>query len=172
VKRVLPLLASLAVTLPLASSSLLASGCSGGGAGGGDGGTDGGLDVTCDAMPSAQTAQTVFTSVVQPQCVTCHLPNGQAFSYGDYSTVDKMYAAMVNHPSIYNTNDPSLEMVAPNDLAHSTVWLKIACPQQGMACKSPHGDTIGAPMPYESASLTDADLKVVKDWICTGAKRN
>jgi hypothetical protein len=69
-------------------------------------------------------------------------------------------------------SNASLKIVAPNDLANSTAWLKVSCPQGSTSCTSPHGEPIGASMPYQTMSLGAAARKVLKDWICTGAKQN
>jgi len=142
----------------------------GGGSGGGSGGGGGSnIDVTCDANPVAETSQTVFTKVGQANCANCHAPpSGQGIAYGDYSTPDKMYSAMVSKASIYkNAADPNLMLVAPNDLANSTAWLKLNCPSG--VCFTLHGSSVGAPMPYQTTALSASDAKVFKDWICTGA---
>jgi hypothetical protein len=188
VKKAVLFISALALPIALSTSAVVASGCSGGGTGGGSGGgsaTGGGsaagggagggfmFDVTCDANPNAETAQTVFTNVVSANCVTaCHTPGGQAIAYSDYTTANLFFTDTVGVASIYAGSNASLKMVAPNDLANSTVWLKVSCPQGSTSCKSPHGETIGSSMPYQTVSLSAANQKVIKDWICTGAKQN
>src|SRR5438034_791575 len=99
-KKTALFVAALATSIALGSGAAVVSGCAGGGSGGGTGGADGSgggsgsggggmfvFDVTCDPMPNAETAQTVFTKVAQANCVTaCHTPGGQAATNGDYST--------------------------------------------------------------------------------------
>jgi hypothetical protein len=179
-KKVLLVLAPVVFVMMASSSTMLATGCggggsggSGGGSGGGGGGTDGGTLYTCDASPAAETAQTVFTKVATPSCNSCHsnCPNGAGCAYGDYSDATKMYNSMVGHASIYGSGD--LKMVLPNDLAHSTVYLKVVCSgAPNPACMSPGGESIGASMPQNAAALPADQIKTLKDWICRGAPQN
>ncbi len=165
------------VALALASGTTLLTGCgggsgggTGGGSGGGTGGGSGDPNFTCDANPNAETAQTVFTKIVQPQCLSCHVANQQGYPYGDYTTANVFFTTNVGQASILA---PSLKKVAPNDLASSTLWVKLVCAANTVACKSPNMTSVGAAMPYQTGmQLSATDLKVVKDWICRGAPQN
>ncbi|MFT3843342.1 MAG: hypothetical protein QM723_40540 [Myxococcaceae bacterium] len=173
-KKVLLVVAPVVFVMMATSSTMLATGCGGGGSGGsgggggGGGGTDGGLSTTCDSNAASETSTTVYNKI-HAACDSCHsnCPNGAGCFYGDYGDATKMYNAMVNHNSIYG----ALKMVAPNDLAHSTVYLKVGCtPITNPSCTAPDGTNIGAAMPQNGPTALTADqVKAVKDWICKGA---
>ena len=177
-KKVMLLVAPVCFVMMMTTSGVVATGCGGGGSGGSGGGggagggSDGGTDVTCSATPAAETAQTVWTKVANPVCNACHsgCPNGQGCAYGDYTDATKMYNALVNQTSILAPSG-GFDKVKPNDLAHSTAYLKCACtPVTNPACKAPDGTGIGAAMPYQGPTpITAAQLQTIKDWICRGA---
>lgn len=176
-KKVLLVVAPVVFVMMATSSTMLATGCGGGGSGGsggggGGGGADGGLSTTCDANPAAETSTTVYNKI-HAACDSCHsqCPTGAGCAYGDYGDATKMYNAMVGsagtgHMSIYGSEF----MIKPNDLAHSTVYLKIGCtPATNPSCSAPDGTGIGAAMPQGGPAVTADQLKAVKDWICKGA---
>jgi hypothetical protein len=178
-KKVLLVLAPVVFVMMTTSSAMMATGCGGGGSGGSGGGggagggtADAGLSTTCDANPNAETSSTVY-SKIHAACDSCHsqCPSGAGCSYGDYGDATKMYTSMVGtgtgHVSIYGSEF----MVKPNDLAHSTVYLKTGCtPITNPDCVAPDGTHIGAAMPQGGPNAVTADqLKAIKDWICRGA---
>lgn len=114
-------------------------------------------ELRCDPMPAAVT----LTGEVQAQifdrhCKSCH--NAFDASNGDYSEASKT-AAAVAKASKYGT----LKVVEPNDLTRSALWLKVA------GQRGPGGQAVGGLMPPGGALPADQQ-KLLKDWICTGAK--
>ncbi len=175
-KKAFFLAAPVMFALVLASGATLATGCgggsgggtgggSGGGAGGGTGGGSSDPNFTCDATQNAETSTTVYTKVVQAQCLSCHGTGAPYVAYGDYSTAAKLYTEVNKTSGLA----PSMKVVVPNDLANSTMWVKLQCMMGTTSCKAPNGTACGAAMPYQLSSLSATDLKVFKDWICKGA---
>jgi hypothetical protein len=113
---------------------------------------------TCDPMATEVTLTgRVQAELFDRQCRSCH--NASSATNGDYSAADKT-AAAVARPSQFAM---TLKPVVPNDLSKSVLWLKMN------QLRGPNGEALGAVMP-PGGKLGDASLKLVKDWICTGAK--
>lgn len=175
-KKVLLVVAPVLFVMMATSSTMLATGCGGGGSGGsgggsgGGGGADGGIDVTCNASPAAETSTTIYNKL-HAACDSCHsqCPSGAGCPYGDYGDATKMYNSLVNQTSLVAAGS-GYQKVKPNDLAHSTAYLKCACtPITNPSCKAPDNSGIGSAMPQNGPALTADQLKALKDWICVGA---
>ncbi|MCU0701785.1 MAG: hypothetical protein MUC96_35205 [Myxococcaceae bacterium] len=114
--------------------------------------------LTCDPMPTEVTlAGRVQAELFDRQCRSCH--NAASASNGDYSAADRT-AAAIARPSQFSM---ALKPVEPNNLARSVLWLKMN------QLRGPSGEALGGVMP-PGGKLGEASLKLVKDWICTGAK--
>ena len=131
----------------------------------GSGGADSGTmdpELICDAAPPATAFAKVYSDVFIPSCLgTCHKPgaaDGSDF-YGLYNT-EANALMQVNKAS----NFTPLKVVDPNNLANSSMWLKVLARE-----KSPAGKGIGAKMPKDG-TLTTAQKTLLRDWICSGAK--
>jgi hypothetical protein len=104
--------------------------------------------------PSA-TFTRVQNEIFTPTCANlgCHDPLGR--QQGMVLKAGSAYANIVNAPS---TEVPSLVRVAPNDPAGSYLYRKIT------------GSGItGDRMPQALPPLSDAQIKLVRDWIRRGA---
>lgn len=131
-----------------------------------DGGASGVL--VCDTGATAVAAAKLQTDVIDVACKSCHNPTGTARLSGDYSTASTFVAATVNKASAYpSTGAKGFKIVTPNDLAASVLWLKVSGGQPSF--KGPNGEFVGGVMP-ETGPITAAQKKLIKDWICTGAK--
>ena len=97
----------------------------------------------------------VQNEIFTPTCgaIGCHDTLGH--QEGQILTVGRAYANTVGVPS---TQMPSLLRVAPNDPANSYLYRKIA-----------GAGITGDRMPQGGPYLTDAQTKLVRDWIRRGA---
>ncbi|MBS1151587.1 MAG: hypothetical protein H6Q89_3285 [Myxococcaceae bacterium] len=150
-------------------------GGSGGGSGGGTGGGGADPELVCDAPADAGTTDAgsalgftkVYQDIIVPSCQTsCHVVGAADGSdtYGNYATEVKAYE-QVGKKSLYAGTDATLKVVDPNNLGTSTMFLKVLA-----RAKSPSGKNIGGAMPLGMTALTAAQKKLLKDWICSGAK--
>ena len=122
-------------------------------------------DLTCDASPAAATLATNVQAVFDAKCKTCHIAN---YSYGDYTDATKT-GAIVSKKSLYAGTSASLLVVDPKSLANSALWLKVlGGTSSGRA--GPKGENVQGKMPNDTTTLTAAEQKILKDWICGGAK--
>jgi hypothetical protein len=106
--------------------------------------------------PSA-TFTRVQTEIFTPTCavIGCHDPAGQANSAGLNLRPGTAYAQIVGTPS---SQMPQLRRVAPNDPDNSYLYRKIT----GVGIISDR-------MPQASPPLSDAQIRLVRDWIRRGA---
>jgi len=123
-------------------------------------GTEKRLPTELDAPSPDATFMRVQREVFTPQCAIpgCHggaasvaqegMPLGEGLSYG----------AIVG---VRSAQVPSLLRVAPFDPANSYLVRKI----------TPGSFISGSPMPL-GASLTDAERRLVRDWVARGAPRD
>ncbi|MCA3013485.1 MAG: hypothetical protein INH41_13965 [Myxococcaceae bacterium] len=115
--------------------------------------------LTCDAMAAEVTLSgRLQAELFDRQCRSCH--NAASASNGDYSAADRTAAAVARPTRIAAPLLP----VRPGVLSESVLWLKMNGRTAG-----PKGEALGGVMP-PGGKLDDATLKLVKDWICTGAK--
>lgn len=124
-------------------------------------------DLTCDASPAAATLATNVQAVFTAKCSkACHLANDP---YGDYTTAAKT-ATIVSKKSLYAGMGATLQIVDPASLANSALWLKVL----GGATTGrvgPKGENVSGKMPNDpTMPLTTEEQKILKDWICGGAK--
>ena len=123
-------------------------------------------DLTCDASPAAATIATNVQPVFAAKCSkACHLVNDP---YGDYTTAAKT-ATIVGKKSLYAGMGATLKIVDSTSLANSALWLKVL----GGATTGrvgPKGENVSGKMPNDTTTLTADEQKILKDWICGGAK--
>ena len=122
-------------------------------------------DLTCASSPAAATLGTNVQAVFDAKCKSCHLEN---YSFGDYTTAEKT-GSIVNKKSIYAGMNATLLVVDPKSLANSALWLKVL----GGATAGrtgPKGENVYGKMPNDTSMLTDDEKKIIKNWICGGAK--
>jgi hypothetical protein len=132
-----------------------------------DGGSD--PDLICDAnVASVLTSKVhaeVFTAKDTCTGVGCH-------GLGNTTTVSMIDSAatqgVVGMKSAYSGTDATLKVVDPGKLANSSLWLKVL--GGSPAKKGPKGESVGGPMPEGKQELNATQLKLIKDWICSGAK--
>ncbi len=127
-----------------------------------DAGVD--LEVVCDTNTPATLLSKVMSDVLTPACVSCHAAGMTGEAYGVYSTAATTLA-QVGKKSLFAGTDASLKAVDANNLATSTMWLKVLPRDKG-----PSGKSIGTPMPQGGPALSAPQKKILKDWICSGAK--
>ena len=114
-------------------------------------------DFTCDPNATAVTlAGKVQADLFDKQCRSCH--NAFDASNGDFSEASKTAAAVATASKVMG-----LKRVEPNNLGKSALWLKM------LNVLGPNGENAGGVMPPGGALPADQQ-KLVKDWICTGAK--
>ncbi|MBL8935395.1 MAG: hypothetical protein JNM69_12635 [Archangium sp.] len=110
----------------------------------------------CDpSAPALTLAGSVQADLFDKQCKSCH--NSFDATNGDFSDASRT-ADSVSKASKY-----TLKRVEPNDLGKSAMWLKLN------ATKGPNGENSGGVMP-PGGMLPEASRKIIKDWICSGAK--
>ncbi len=139
--------------------------------------TDDKPDTTCDTGAATVTMTQLQNDVLKVKCVDkCHTAGGSGVDYGDYSTVDKAME-MVNKASKYEGSSKTLKIVdqaaatTAEKLANSSLWLKTSTKATN-GFKGPKMEFTSRRMPQEpDPVLSDADLKKIKDWICTGSTK-
>jgi len=101
------------------------------------------------------TFSRVKGEIFTPTCAQlgCHDRLGR--QEGQQLTADVAYAQTVNHPSV---EMPQLNRIAPGDFANSYLYRKIT-----------GAGITGDRMPQGGPYLTDAQIKLVRDWIRRGA---
>ncbi len=97
----------------------------------------------------------VQNEVFTPTCavIGCHDPLGQQSQ--QVLTAGRSYDNVVNRPSVEN---PALLRVKPNDFANSYLYRKVT-----------GAGITGDRMPQGGPFLTDAQIKLIRDWIRRGA---
>ena len=117
--------------------------------------TDPGSGSGGDPIDQTATFTRVQTEVFTPTCARlgCHDTLGQQSQ--QVLTASRSYAAIVGVPSV---EMPQLMRVAPNDPANSYLYRKIT-----------GAGITGDRMPQGGPYLSDAQLKLVRDWIRRGA---
>ncbi|HKR65965.1 MAG TPA: hypothetical protein VJZ00_19695 [Thermoanaerobaculia bacterium] len=108
-----------------------------------------------DPIDPTATFTRVQSEIFTPTCaaIGCHHPVGQQSNM--VLTASVSYANIVNVSSVEN---PSLKRIAPGDAPNSYLYRKIT------------GSGItGDRMPQALPPLSDAQIKLVRDWIRRGA---
>lgn len=123
-------------------------------------------DLTCDAAPAAATLATNVQAVFDAKCKSCHVVGT---SYGDYTDATKTAAATVGKKSIYAGMSGTLQVVEAKSLANSALWLKVLG-GQAKGHSGPKGENTYGAMPNDGTTLSAEQQKLLKDWICSGAK--
>lgn len=161
------------VAVCVVAAGVVGAGCGGGGENGGpDGGTDGGSanPLACGTDVADVTAQQLYDGVIKDPsntCLTCHSGTG---SSGGGVVMDSVAALTMNvgKASAYATASSPIKVVEANRPENSTLYLKCAG-GSNEGIKGPNGASVGPKMPVGAEPLSAAELKQVKDWICSGA---
>jgi len=97
----------------------------------------------------------VKSEVFTPTCaaIGCHDPLGRQENL--ILTADRAFALIVN---VRSNQNPSLNRIAPGDSANSYLYRKIV-----------GAGITGDRMPQGGPYLSDAQIKLVRDWIRRGA---
>lgn len=104
---------------------------------------------------------TLFT----PACSRCHPGDGGS----DFSDLPHTYEATVGRVSRYAGADGRLKVVAPGDLAASSLWLKVLGGSAASpSLRGPGGERVGEAMPRADAPLGEEALDALEAWICGG----
>jgi hypothetical protein len=108
-----------------------------------------------DPIDQTATFTRVQNEIFTPTCASigCHDPLGQQSQM--ILSAGRAYAQTVNQPSV---EMPSLMRVRPNDPDNSYLYRKII----GV-------NITGERMPLNRGPLSDAEIKLVRDWIRRGA---
>lgn len=129
-------------------------------------GAPGDPELTCDAAPATATLSTNVQAVIEAKCSkACHLAGD---TYGDYTTAAKT-GEVVNKLSLYAGTNKTMKVVDPKNLANSSLWLKVLG-GAGKGRTGPNGENVFGAMPNDGTSLSADQKKILKDWICSGAK--
>lgn len=124
-------------------------------------------ELTCDASPAAASLATNVQPVFAAKCSkACHLAGD---SYGDFTDAAKTAAATVNKKSLYAGMGATLMVVDSKSLANSALWLKVLG-GASTGRTGPKGENVYGKMPNDTSILTADEQKILKDWICSGAK--
>lgn len=108
-----------------------------------------------DPIDQSATFTRVQNEIFTPTCASigCHDPLGQ--QSGQVLSAGRAYASIVNVRSVEN---PNLDRIEPLDPANSYLYRKIT------------GSGItGDRMPQNKPPLSDAQIKLIRDWIRRGA---
>lgn len=122
-------------------------------------------ELTCDTGAATVTLTGDVQAVFDAKCKSCH---GAGYMYGDYSTAQKTHSSTVGVKSLYAGDAGMMKIVDPQNLANSSLWLKVLGGDAANR-KGPRGERTFGAMPNDGTMLTDAQKKLLKDWICTGA---
>ena len=108
-----------------------------------------------DPIDESATFTRVQNEVFTPTCaaIGCHDPLGQQQQL--VLTPGRAYANIVNRPS---TEMPSLQRITPSDPSNSYLYRKVI-----------GSGVTGDRMPQGGPFLTDAQIKLIRDWIRRGA---
>ena len=114
-----------------------------------------GVDGPGDPIDQSATFTRVQNEIFTPNCanIGCHDPLGQQSQM--ILSTGRAYAQTVNVPSV---EMPALMRIRPNDPDNSYLYRKIT----GV-------NITGERMPQNRSPLTDAQIKLVRDWIRRGA---
>ncbi|MBX5480290.1 MAG: hypothetical protein IRZ16_00355 [Myxococcaceae bacterium] len=158
----------------LMCGALALAACGGGDNGGPDGGTNENNPNACGDDVQSVTAQELFDSVINGTgaCTSCHYAGAGTATNGDL-VMDSVEAlkATTGATTAYAITGSTLKVVDPNHSENSTMFLKVAGGSTVTPpVKGPKGESVGAQMPQGLPPLSAEDLKMVKDWICSGAK--
>lgn len=130
------------------------------------GGTPKDPELDCTGATSVTLSGELQSQVIDVKCKSCHVAN---YQYGDYTDATKTAAATVNKKSLYAGMTGKLMIVEANKLENSSLWLKVLGGDAANR-KGPNGEGTLGKMPNDGTELTAAQKKLLKDWICTGAK--
>lgn len=108
-----------------------------------------------DPIDPTATFTRVQTEIFTPTCASLACHSSFLHQSDQNLTAGVAYAQTVNHPSV---EMPSLMRVLPNDPANSYLYRKIT-----------GAGITGDRMPQSLPPLTDAQIKLVRDWIRRGA---
>lgn len=129
-------------------------------------------ELTCDANPASVTTAQVQTEVFDVSCKSCHFKDSNTDNPADMDMSSASVTQQsVGKNSIYcgqNCPADALKIVHAGNLANSTMWLKLL--GGSPTYKGPKGENVGARMPQGAPALDEAKKKLVRDWICSGAK--
>jgi hypothetical protein len=109
---------------------------------------------------TAPTLMQIQTQIFDPICTTCHTDVGRSPSAGLNLKVGSAFAQLVG---VASSNNPGAIRVIPGDANGSYLVQKL----EGAA------GIVGLRMPRNGPPfLTDAQIKVIRDWITAGAPNN
>ncbi|HEX6097473.1 MAG TPA: hypothetical protein VF432_14180 [Thermoanaerobaculia bacterium] len=110
-----------------------------------------------DPIDPTATFTRVQNEIFTPSCgvIGCHDPLGQSSSGQLILTPGQAYAQTVNRAS---TEMPSLSRIRPNDVANSYLYRKVT-----------GAGITGERMPLGGPPLSDAQIRLIRDWIRRGA---
>jgi hypothetical protein len=112
------------------------------------------------SSPSAVTFATVFSTVLNPVCSTCH-GGADGIAGMDFTSSSSAYASLVRVPAggLGSACGASgLVRVLPGSSARSLLYLKVTGTQP-----------CGVRMPASGGPLTDAAIQAIENWIDEGA---
>jgi hypothetical protein len=114
------------------------------------------------AGETAATFTQVYTDLVSPICVECHLPSGVGVTDGklDLSSQATAYTNLVGVAATGSSCNGMGTRVVAGDAAMSIFYTKVTTP------------TCGSKMPLGETALTSAQADEIEGWINAGAMNN
>jgi cytochrome c553 len=109
--------------------------------------------------PTAPTLSQIQSQIFDSACVTCHTDVGRVPAASLNLRPGASFPNLVN---VQSTGKPGAIRVRPGDANGSYLVQKL----EGAA------DIVGARMPRNAAPLSDAQVKMIRDWINAGAPNN
>jgi hypothetical protein len=95
-----------------------------------------------------------IASIFQANCGSCHINGGASGALN--LDIENILTQMVNVPSAQNN---TLTRLVPGDAANSLLFQKINCDTP----------SVGARMPFGGDPLSNAQQRIIQDWINAGA---
>jgi len=118
-----------------------------------------GDDTPTTPSPTAPTLTMIQTQIFDPGCSGCHTDAGRSPSAGLNLKAGSAFSNLVN---VTSSNNPPAVRVIPGNASSSYLVQKI----EGAA------GIVGVRMPRNSNPLSDAQIKMIRDWITAGALNN
>lgn len=115
---------------------------------------------TAPSTPAAPTLAMIQTQIFDPACASCHTDNGRTPAGGTNLRAGASFGALVNIPS---TGLAGATRVIPGNPSGSYLVQKLEGASNIVGLRMPRTGP-----PY----LTDAQVKMIRDWIQAGALNN
>jgi len=119
--------------------------------------------LACGDTHDSVTTQKLYDDLVSLKCASCHYDG-----YPGTTLVLTLVGDLQGTVGAASTYKNDLKIVEANRPENSTFYLK-SIGGSSAGIKGPGGHNVGARMP-EGGTLSAAEQKMIKDWICSGAQ--